>query len=200
MAGFELDVKLDKQKVEKWLTQLSNNSINSATTRAINKTLITVRNEAAPAVLKEMGDFGLSNAALKREMKIKKASRRNQIGIIMVSGKRIPLIKFKARKIKMGVRVKVKGSTHTLKHAFIQTMKSGHKGVYLRKDTKTRQRKRLGRTGPVYKELRIKELFGPSIPSEFGTDALQKRFKYLAEKHWPARFTQEINYELSKIK
>jgi hypothetical protein len=53
---------------------------------------------------------------------------------------RIPLIKFGAKQISNGVtfRVLKKGKRERLKHAFIQTMPNGYKGVFERIDKKKR--------------------------------------------------------------
>lgn len=48
------------------------------------------------------------------------------------SGRAVPLIAFNARQTKKGVRVRIRGASKLYAHSFIATMKSGHRGVFLR--------------------------------------------------------------------
>jgi hypothetical protein len=64
---------------------------------------------------------------------------------IIVRSGWIPLYKLGASQTRQGVTVKLRGS---YRHAFLATMKSGHRGVFLRRDAD--------------KRLPIRELFGPN--------------------------------------
>lgn len=53
---------------------------------------------------------------------------------LAIDGKPVPLIDYKARQVRRGVTVAVnKGKRTLVKGAFIQVMKSGHKGVFVRR-------------------------------------------------------------------
>ncbi len=58
---------------------------------------------------------------------------------IRIPGQRLPLIDFKAKQNDIGTSVEIlKGQRKTLTHSFVQTMKSGHKGVFERVNTGTK--------------------------------------------------------------
>ena len=79
----------------------------------------------------------------------------------MLSGKGIPLIGFGSpRQTRRGVSVTVrKGRREKIPHAFIQTMRSGHRGVFMRYSTKKMKRK---------DKAAIRQLRGPTVTGVFG--------------------------------
>jgi hypothetical protein len=94
-------------------------------------------------------------------------------------GKPLPLIEYSARSVVKGVSVQVfKKVTRTVvRHAFIATMKSGHKGVFWRdtklSGTKWKVGKRMVLPSPytgsklTKYQLKITERYGPRIPDIF---------------------------------
>ena len=130
------------------LPKILTRSINKVATKA--KTLIIRRVTAELNVKKKH----LRNRQ-KPAVGLKKANYTTLEAIITISGKRIPLSRFGARKTKKGVTYKLtKGRPRKrLRHSFLQVMTSGHRGVYRRKG-KSR--------------LPIIERFGPSVPVAMG--------------------------------
>ena len=88
-------------------------------------------------------------------MVIQKAHYKRPQARIRIRGGRTPLIAFSARQTRQGVRVRIKQSK-LIKGAFIQTMPSGHKGVFWRTG-------KFGRRGKPKLE-RIEQLFSLSLP------------------------------------
>ena len=74
------------------------------------------------------------------------------------SRKPIPLIEFPTTQTATGVSTRAWGKQQIIAHAFIATMKSGHRGAF-RRETKSR--------------LPIKELWGPTIYGTFKTKEVQ---------------------------
>ena len=82
---------------------------------------------------------------------------------LTAKAKPVPLLAFGARQTKRGVSVEVtKGKRTIIPHAFIATMQSGHKGVFVRKGSK-----QIARKGSYVGKARqpIKELFSASVAS-----------------------------------
>jgi hypothetical protein len=128
-----------------------------AIARALNRAAVSTRTVMASAVAK---DTGLKVGTIREQLRIEQAKpvEGKLAARITVSGKRIPLIDFRARGPEpsrgrgRGVSARLPGGKGRYPHAFIATMKSGHRGVFQR-----RAQTRL----PVY------ELHGPSLPHVF---------------------------------
>lgn len=149
-----------------------------AMARAINRSAGTTSTYMARQV---STDIGLPVTEVKRSVKVDQA-RPFPAGLrakIEISGKRIPLIKFKAKGPEpsrgrgRGVTAKLPGGRGRYPSAFIATMKSGHRGVFAR-SKKVR--------------LPVTELRGPSLPHVFakhipegllrGEEAMQKNLAH----------------------
>jgi hypothetical protein len=128
-----------------------------ATARALNRGILASRT----VMVREMSrDLGMRQADLRDRLRIVEATGSRLSARLSVSGKRLPLITFSARGPEPS-RGKGRGVSYRLPgggrnrhpHAFISTMRTGHRGVFVRA--------RKGR-------LPIRELFGPSLPRVFG--------------------------------
>ncbi|KAJ3472392.1 hypothetical protein NLI96_g13358 [Meripilus lineatus] len=95
-------------------------------------------------------------SAIKRSFSIKRATANTLLVTLQATGAPIAVINYSARQTGSGVSVNVKTGRKILKHAFIASMKNGHKGVFVRSG------------GKGSKRLPIKELYGPSIPTAAG--------------------------------
>jgi hypothetical protein len=161
-----------------------------AVQRALNKTAITARAQAARSI-RDTG-YGLKVGVIKDAFSIRRATQADLKAILTATGKAIPLIDYGARQTSRGVTVNVKNGRKLIAHAFIATMPSGHKGVFIRVDNR---HKRVIRNGKVYSSgLPIKELFGPSIPSAFANDAVQDALKTAIEERFPVVLKQELKF------
>lgn len=100
----------------------------------------------------------------------------------------VHLYKLGARQTSRGVYVRTRGSYH---HAFLATMKSGHRGVFLRQP---------GTTMTTKKKERIRELFGPN-PAHAITNNPEVYLDVIAEiirDHLAPRVLHEIDRLLPK--
>ncbi len=130
--------------------------IPSALARAINRTIGSVRTVMVREIA---GDIGLASKVVRDALSLREAVPDRPEATLGAKLKRTPLIAFGAsgpepsRGRGRGVSYKLSGSRDRIQSAFIATMPSGHRGVFIRK-----ARARLG----------IRELFGPSIGHVFG--------------------------------
>jgi predicted DNA-binding protein (UPF0251 family) len=188
----KLSVTIDIDAALKKL-QTTREAARKAIPRALNKVATTARAEAARAI-KDAG-YGMKIGLIKNAISIIRANDGELIVYIRATGRPIPLIAFGARQVSGGVSVAVKNGRKTIADAFIATMHSGHKGVYMRADGSRHIPRRLKRGGPA---LPIKELYGPSIPSQFSSQAIRAAIERTARDRFPVVLQQELRYVLPK--
>lgn len=159
---------------------------------AIARALNRAGRSARTVMVRECArDLGLQQKAIRDQFTTGEATKDRQAFYLSTTGRRIPLIAFKARQTKSGVSYRLPGGAGHNPNAFIATVTGplpsgvvspGHRGVFVRKG-KAR--------------LPIRQLFGPSLPHVFakylpvgqarGLEALAKNLQ------------SEIKYELSQI-
>ncbi|MGN6589284.1 MAG: phage tail protein [Sphingomicrobium sp.] len=162
-----------------------------AVVRALNKTAAQARTAAAQEV--RSAGYNIKSSAIKSSFYIDKARAGRLVVMLKSTGRPIALINYGARQSKSGVSVQVKVGRQVLRHAFIATMKNGHRGVFERIGNKHKKVKRNGKI--VRTGLPIKELFGPSIPQSLSNDAVEKALmKKIREK-----FPQILKHELAFV-
>jgi Prophage minor tail protein Z (GPZ) len=188
----KLSVKVDIDGALKKL-QVTREAARKAIPRALNKVAVTARAEAARAI-KDAG-YGMKIGAIKNAISILRASDGELIVYIKATGRPIPLINFGARQVSGGVSVAVKHGRKTIAGAFIATMKSGHKGVFVRTDGSRHISRRIRRGGP---QLPIRQLYGPSIPSQFTSQAIRDAIARTARDRFPIVLKQELKYVLQQ--
>lgn len=161
-----------------------------AITRALNKTAITARADAARSI-RDAG-YGIKVSSVKGAISIRRASNQDLKAIVTATGNPIPLINYGARQTSKGVSVNVKNGRKVIAHAFIATMASGHKGVFARQG---KTHKKVMRRGKSYwSGLPVDELFGPSIPTAFANGAVQDAVKTAIEERFPVVLRQELKF------
>lgn len=162
--------------------------ISQATPRALNSTATTVRAEAARRVGKT---YNIKIGAAKGQMRIDKAWKGRLLAKIVVSGRPIPLIEFDARPSGphsggvggRNVSVRVKGKRKQLRNAFVATMNSGHRGIFVR----MQRGKGSGR-------LPIKELFSLSLPVAFTQKQIMDALMQVAAARFQETLRQEMRF------
>lgn len=164
--------------------------------RGINRTAKSARAEIIKQLAKKIG---MKQKAIRAAITLHKATRRFWEASIYITGRRIPLINFRARKTKKGVTTtapsvfeagkKIASGTgrHLVKSAFIQTMPaSGHRGVFRRFDLRKER-------------LPIIELFGPGIGTMFRkARKLAKTIQKSTGKKLEANIDAQIKFILNK--
>ncbi len=114
--------------------------------RAVNRSMQTVRTATLRGLAE---DTGLAQRDIRPSLGLTRATFGQPQARLVVTGRRIPLIAFRARQTLTGVSYRLPGGRGTIAHAFLATMRSGHRGVFRRR----------GRA-----RLPIVELRGPSLP------------------------------------
>lgn len=137
-----------------------------AIARALNRTAASARTVLTKDVSEDMA---LRQATVREQIRITQADEDHPTATVSVRGARIPLIEFGARGPEpsrgkgRGVSYSTGRGRRRLPHAFIATMRSGHRGVFERHPTKVMRTQRQGRKP----RPAIVEKFGPSLPHVF---------------------------------
>ena len=173
---------------------LPQNLTDKAMVRALNRTAITVRAEASRRIRER---YNLKSRVLKDQIRIRNATRAELRAVVQASGRPIPLVEFDARRGASGATVRVSRTRKTVSHAFIPTMKSGHRGVFLRVEKGSRQYRNT-RVRKGGSDLPVAELFGPSLPQAFTSKQVMAAIVAAARQRFPKAFEQEARFYLSK--
>lgn len=154
-----------------------------AALRALNKTARMVEVQANRNIRER---YKLKRAAVDAAISIRAASISNLTAIITAKGKRFPLFEFGLKQTRKGVPVViVKGQRKVIRSSFYATMKSGHTGIFKRKD-KAR--------------LPVKELRTIGVAEMFSSKAnREKLIKFFFEK-LPEVLAHEVEFFKSQSK
>ncbi len=199
-----VDVRADVSQALKKLN-LAKGEAKRAIQRALNKTANTARAQSAREI--KAAGYGLKIGDIKKAITVRRASTAELHAILHAIGRPIPLIQYAARQNSSGVTVKVKNGRKSIQHAFIATMPSGHRGVFVRVQNaghaKMIERAIAGGRGrvPSGKKhgLPIKELYGPSIPTAFANEVVMNAMKAAIHQRFPVVLAQELRYLQSKL-
>ena len=148
--------------------------------RALNKTGVSAKAQALKMLATELG---ITQRVLRPCVFLQKARPAELTTVLGVKEKKpLPLIAIdpKAKQTPVGVSTRGPGGVRrTVPGAFIATMPSGHKGIFMRRG-KAR--------------LPLRELTGPGISTLFAEVKLQQALAKTVEERWPVVLAQEINY------
>ena len=155
-----------------------------AFSNAINRGL----SKAKTTAFKEVKNvYEVNNSAIneKTRTRIQKANAGNIAGYINFSGAKIPLYKFKVTPTVPGTGKKVfaaqeKGGGNTFEDAFIAQMKTGHLGIFERKETK---------------RLPIEEKMGSAMAQMVKNTVVMEAVQKEAQK----TVDERIEYEIDRI-
>jgi len=142
-----LEIKFDDEKLKKIQRELRAfpKALPKVMSRGLNRTATSARTEISRSLA---GRIGLRIKDVRDKLSLQRATYSNWRSAVGVSGKKFGLIKFGARQTKKGVTYRLKQKRVLIRHAFIASMKTGHRGVFLRKGAA---------------RLPIQELRGPSL-------------------------------------
>ncbi len=203
MAGFRIEInKQDLANIESAMAGIKN-GYKKVLVRSLNKTIAGVRTDAVREVGKEITPKA---KIIRKTFKLFKANYANLSASVKSTGWPLPLIHYLARQVKKGVSYKIRKRIPkrlVLKHAFIATMESGHKGVFWRKfkGTPTKKVKPNLNYGalPEKYRLKIKEQYGPSVPDIMGDDKQMKPILEKAGNRLSKELDHQLEFELSKL-
>lgn len=188
-----LSVKMDTKGITASLGKVMKDQ-QKAIVRALNKTADQARTAASQEV--RAAGYNIKASAIKSSFSITKASKGRLVVVLKATGRPIGLINYGARQTKSGVSVQVKAGRTILRHAFIATMPSGHRGVFERIGN---THKRIVRNGKALRTaLPIKELFGPSIPQSLANAAVEAAIMAKIRQKFPESLRHELAFIASK--
>lgn len=133
-----LEIRFDDDKIKKLERELRNfpRALPKVMCRGLNRTAKSARTEMSRSItgISGLGKEGKSARSVLQRLKLLKASYSNWRAFITISKRRLGVIDLKARETNKGVTYKKIGSRSRIfvRHAFIATMPSGHRGVFLR--------------------------------------------------------------------
>jgi hypothetical protein len=171
--------------------------------RTLNKVATSARAQAAREITN--AGYGIKQAAIRRQLSIRRATFSELTAVIKATGRPIPLSNYGARQNKQGVSVAVLHGRKTIKSAFIATMKSGHVGVFVRVGSAAERSIGRGR----YKEFKlqkvkattnekhglpIRQLFGPSVPNAFANRVVQDALRKAIKERFGVVFAQQLKF------
>jgi hypothetical protein len=150
--------------------------------RTVNRLIVKGRKRATQKV-REV--YNVKAGDLKQSTRIYRARRARPEALLVISGKKMPLILFGARQRAKGttVRVKKTAGRKLIRSAFIATMKSGKIQVWMRKG-KSR--------------LPIRQMFTVSPPKMFEKEG-ETAFQDIIAKEMSPTFKRELDFYLSRI-
>ncbi len=176
--------------------KFASKAVDKATVSALNRAATSARAEGV-RVIREHYDVKAKD--VKEDIRLIKANKNNKVAFLRAVYRGMSLMKFRPKMTKRprkyktgkvgGTKVTVKkGARELRKHAFIQKMRSGHVGVFIKTGEKNGQGKE-----------KIKELFGPSaahmLRDRRVSDAIEKKFIQQYEKE----FNSKLDYFIEKF-
>lgn len=205
-----MELKIELKGVKEALATLDPRIVKTATVRALNKSAASGKTAASKEI---RASYTISKTDLDKNIAVRKVTQRSDIfeSQIVASSSlpksRIPLINFKAKQAgttlmsvkgkrlglmwnkkrgtKEGAQVLIKKAAgwKTIKGAFIAKMKSGHIGVFQRKDKARKP---------------IKELTSIDVPLMFSARDVIETVKRRIQEQWDKTFKHELDYERKK--
>lgn len=197
MEAISVNVRSNAQSVVMDFLAAASEMRTTAMVRALNKTAEQVKVAASREV--RAAGYGLKASVIKDAIRIRRASQGNLKAVVVASGRPIPLINFSARETGKGVTVNVQQGRKLIAGAFIATMPSGHRGVFVRE--KGSKHRKVNKGGKVsWHQLPIRELFGPSVPDGLANKAVQEALQQLIGERFPAILERESKWLERRLK
>lgn len=186
-SGFSVNVRSNADSVVADLL-FAAREMPEATMRALNK----IGSQAVVATSREVraAGYNLKIGEIKRGIKLIRATKSSLKASVVATGRPVPLIQYSARQTAKGVSVSVLRGRKVIAGAFIATMPSGHKGVFVREDNA--RAKKVGQGGKAkWHALPIRELFGPSIPDGMANKVVQEALQQMVVERFPKLLAHE---------
>ncbi|MGB7220747.1 MAG: phage tail protein [Vicinamibacterales bacterium] len=182
-----ITVQIDDREVQILATDAPGR-IQRAIVRALNRSIGAARTAMIRAVAQ---DTGLKSRDVREALTLTKATTGIPAAALAASLKRIPLVAFNARGPEpsrgkgRGVSYRLPGSVGRNPNAFLATMKSGHRGVFIRASA-------LNNIPATHRRPRLPliELHGPSVSRPF------LRYRSLGEAKAEEAFLSNFEHEL----
>ena len=197
-----IDIRHDLGEVAVSLDRLKAGVTDRAALRALNRAATTVQREGGVEIRKV---YNLPAKEAKRQFRLRRATPGKLVAVIGVSGRPVPLAAFGARRLarnavsvkvlRVGARKLVRGKRALAGQAFIQTMPSGHVGIFQRLPGKRRMR-----SGRYAGKLRqpIVELFSIDVAGAFTSRKVFARLATIARERFRTEFERNLRFLLTR--
>ena len=192
----EIDIRPVLKTLRSEFADLTNSRFNLAVARAINHTMAKAKTGTSRDI---RGQYKVKAKELKSALALFKASRVNLDGMLVATGRPLPIMAFGARQTRKGVTADVMGQRKLIRGAFISTMNSGHTGVFARGNysgyTFQFRDKRVKRHS---NDLPINEITTSSVPKMMQNNAVLDNLKRGLDEDFPSRLRHELSFLMSK--
>lgn len=142
---------------------------------AMNRAVQQGRTAASRAI---RADYAYKASTVNASFKVHLANNTNGSAALQSKGRRVRLIDMGARQTAKGVSVRVSKRRKLIRGAFIATMKSGHRGVFIRLTKKS---------------LPIKEMYTIGVPEAFRAKPVMNATTEKMEQSFYKRLEHETN-------
>jgi hypothetical protein len=195
-----VDISSNISRVRLEVKAIADDVQSKATVRALNRAGRAVITEAPREVAKA---YNVKIGTIKRQMKLQPAQRGRLTAVVRIYGKRIPLSEFSARQTPRGVTVSIRRNRKLIRGAFLRTMRSGHRGVFVRAQNSRGiaggdipfRRGKGSRIAPKgQNDLPIAQLFTLSVPTMVLDKQILAATKKVAVAVFEKNFRQQVDY------
>lgn len=213
MSTILISLDSDLERTEKLLNRFSKDVRERVVKTSLSKMAAQAKTQAATSIKDE---YKINVRTIKKALNIKVGSGSKLEAAIEVEGKPLPLYAFSPRAYggksgwpkrgkkhkEGGVSVKIKGKRIKVPHAFIATMKSGHKGVFARGSWSNSKgsKQSFGNFKYDVERLPIQELKTFSLPQAFSNKVVYAEVVKVIRLKFPKILEHEIERAWSKTK
>lgn len=183
----KIDITKTLASFQKDLDRFTRDLQGKAIVRALNTTANSAKIEASRDI--RNAGYQLKATAIKKSITVYRATISNLKAEVVATGKGIPRIAFNAKQTAKGVTYAIKGPRVLIPSAFVQTMKSGHRGVFKRKPGT-----QMGKRGQPIQNRKIVELWGPSIPTALMNSTVKLQLEQALRTRFPRELAREIRF------
>lgn len=186
--ALKLDIRADVRDVDRALSGIKHGTA-TVVTRAANKAIRTARTAAVRGIARDVP--GLKQKRVRAAMRISFANVHYWTSAVSATGLRIPIIDLGARQTQRGIMHRAQDGRRLIPSAFIATMESGHRGVFMRKGPKRAMKG--GRYAGKQRQP-IVELYGPSIPRVFIQERITAQIHEASGRVWLAECERQMQF------
>jgi len=204
---FEINIQSDMVKVMKGFSKLDRDSINRAAANAINRSISAGKTTAIKEIMKlyNIDKKYLSDKRSKTNfysaITLWRSNKYSLTGKIRAFGNALPIICFPVTQTATGISIQVKkGSSSTIKEAFLSQRKKGDVGIFARgKYNKGVFQPRFHRVKPPDQpDTPITKLTTTSVRAMVSQPAVLKAIAQKAEQTFPNRFKHELTWLVTR--
>jgi len=189
MIKMEVELKGVKEALEIYDPK----KVRQATRSTLDKTVTFMKRRLIELIV-ELYNIPKTELSSKKIMESTRTTLTELVAILKIKGKRIALYKFPYAKMPKGVVASVKlGKSFFIPGGFIQTMSTGHKGIFRRKIFPWPKGK-----GGRDAKMKTRHYAGPSIPEIVGSEGFKPKVEKEAGEYMEKLFIQEIDKRIYK--